>query len=262
MNVRSLSALSFAAVAVIAVLVMGMLSGTTSARAWGLSGFPPVPPDAAAAPLARPMLAPAGEGGYAFMMSQDDGSAVKWDPCRPMHYVVNKGGVSEELDVLLFEAFSRISNVTGQVVFYDGETNELPSSDREATDYDRYGDQWAPVLIAWTTPEVASGLEGDVAGYAGPMAVRDSKDQPLRYISGQVVLDAPQLTRIFNGPDGRARARAVLLHELAHLFGLEHVGDNGTLMYPSTSRTVLDFTPSDLRGLAAVSGGQCFTGGK
>ena len=32
---------------------------------------------------------------------------------------------------------------------------------------DRYGDQWAPVLIAWTDESVITDLAGDVAGVGG-----------------------------------------------------------------------------------------------
>lgn len=239
------------------VAVVLSMSGLTPA-AWGAKSWPPTPPDAASTPLASPMSPPEGEGGYAFMMTQNDGSPVKWDPCRPLRYVLNNQEAPAGAEGLLHDAFAQMAVITGQVVLYEGTTTEEPSQDREATDAARYGNRWSPVLVAWSNDSLQPGLKGDVAGFAGPMAVRDREGALLRYISGQVVLDGPQFSNILKSHSGRARARAIILHELAHLYGLEHVDDNRTLMYPATTSAVSDFTDADLRGLHAVSGGQCF----
>jgi hypothetical protein len=102
-------------------------------------------------------------------------------------------------------------------------------------------------------------LAGAVGGFAGPVAVDGANAGSLRYVTGQVVLDAQQLGELAAGPAGIARARGVLLHELGHLMGLGHVDDPDQLMYPSTTMLGVEFADGDRRGLAAVSGRPCWT---
>jgi predicted Zn-dependent protease len=71
------------------------------------------------------------------------------------------------------------------------------------------------------------------------------------------VLDAEQLAEVLAGRDGEQRLRAVLLHELAHVVGLDHVEDPDALMHPRH----LDqegYGPGDLRGLRELGDGACF----
>ena len=42
-----------------------------------------------------------------------------------------------------------------------------PAEHRPNRQRDRYGDRWAPVLLAWTTPQQDARREGDTAGIAG-----------------------------------------------------------------------------------------------
>jgi hypothetical protein len=50
----------------------------------------------------------------------------------------------------------------------------------------------------------------------------------------------------------------VVLHELGHLVGLDHVRDRGELMFP-TANDVVGYGPGDLQGLAALGRGACFS---
>lgn len=242
--------------------VVGVLSGFAVPKIQALtaaaSAGPPVPSDAQATPLALPVAPPAGEGGFAAMMKQPDGSPVGWDPCRPTHYVINPAGAPTGGQQIVQVALERVSKITGQQFVFDGPTEEVPNEDRPAVLKKLYGNRWAPVLISWSDPSKSPGLSGSVAGYAGPMAIRSPRTNELRYISGQVVLDAPQMQRILSEPAGLSRGRAVVMHELGHLMGLEHVKDSSLLMNPSTSAFVTDFADGDLRGLAAVSGQECY----
>ena len=81
---------------------------------------------------------------------------------------------------------------------------------------------------------------------------------PMVYVSGSVTLDGPDLTRLAEGPDGRAIVRSIIQHEIAHLVGLDHVEDRGQLMYPVTQSGVTGFAAGDLEGLAALGRGNCF----
>jgi hypothetical protein len=231
---------------------------TQRARSAAAASGPPLPEDLSATPLAAPAQGPAGEGGYAVLGRQPDGEAVRWDPCRPVRYVVDSRTAPAGGDFLLRDALARVQQLTGLVFVDEGPTGESPDDERSSLQPERYGQRWAPVLVSWSDPAAATRLAGDVAGYAGPQRVPGAEPGTDRYVSGQLVLDGPQLAAMAGGQAGLARARAVVLHELAHLVGLDHVDDPGQLMYPATTPLVVDFADGDLRGLAAVSGGRCF----
>ena len=56
------------------------------------------------------------------------------------------------------------------------------------------------------------------------------------YVTGQVVLDGPQIDDLLDRPGGLAQARAIVMHELAHLVGLDHVNDPSQLDEPPGRR--------------------------
>lgn len=258
----STSTRPLAAVAALVVLTAALLVAhpeALSALPWSphvQAARPSLLSDTPAQPLAAPAPAPTGEGGYAVLAVDDDGP-VRWDPCRPVRYVVRAPVAPVAAEFLVVDALAELQRVTGLVFVADGATEEAPSHTREPFQPERYGDRWAPVLVSWSDPASDPRLDGDVAGYAGPQAVQGVEPGSQRYVTGQLVLDGPQLDAMVAGPAGLARARAVVLHELAHLAGLDHVDDPRQLMYPSTTPLVVTFSDGDLRGLAAVSGGPC-----
>ena len=219
-----------------------------------------------ATPLAGPPVVAVPNDSYAFVRTQPDGERpVAYDPCRPIHYVVRTAGQPEGADGLLAEAVARVSQSTGLVFVADGETTEDPSFDRAPTDFDRYGDRWAPVLIAWQTAAEEPALAGSVVGQGGSTSVSRTTlmgaSGPEVFVTGQVVLDSEDLGRLMRlGPEGESAVRAVLLHELAHVVGLDHVADSSQLMNPMQMRGVVTFQDGDLTGLAALGAGDCFPG--
>jgi hypothetical protein len=252
-----------AALAVLVVILLGaaLLGAARSGQAAG-TAVPPVPPDAASTPLATPSPAPAGSGGYVFMATEDDGSGrpVRWDPCRPIHYVVRPAGAPPGGQALLDQAIARISALTGLVFVADGSTDEAPSADRPVLDRSRYGNRWSPVLIAWTDPTEYPEMAG-AAGRGGPAAVAGDRVGRRHYVSGVVLLNGANLRDVANWNAGRAKIRGVILHELGHLVGLGHSSDPNQLMFDR--QTVLAgerLGDGDLRGLSALGGGPCFSG--
>jgi predicted Zn-dependent protease len=77
------------------------------------------------------------------------------------------------------------------------------------------------------------------------------------YVSGLVVLDAPDLLEV-SDVEGRDAVAAVIRHELGHVVGLDHVDDEQELMSPVIQSGVVTFGPGDLTGLAELGRGQCF----
>jgi hypothetical protein len=217
-----------------------------------------VPPggfEAAASPLGRP---PASTGSQAYVLqeSPDPGQPfAAYDPCRPVHYVVRPDNAPPGADQMIQEAVAKVSAATGLRFVYDGLTPEAPSEDREMFQPDLYGKRWAPVLIAWSNPAETPDLAGDVDGLGGS-GYAYMEGQPYVLVAGQVALDAPDFAGILQWPDGRRYARAVIMHELAHVGGLDHVNDPTQLMNPEGAG-VTEFDAGDLAGLAVLGGGEC-----
>lgn len=178
-----------------------------------------------------------------------EGRPARWDPCVPVHYVVQPGWVPPEGRRDLADALARLSAASGLQFVDDGDTPELPSSAREAYQPERYGDRWAPLLVAWVPPSATDlGLGGGVQGLSLSVAVSSQGGPSL--VTGQVALDADRRLPPGFGPgttDGE-----VLLHELAHAVGLGHVLDPTQVMYPQTTSSESEFGAGDRAGLAAV----------
>lgn len=219
------------------------------------AAVPPAGFEAAASPLGRP---PASTGSQAYVLqeSPDPGQPfAAYDPCRPVHYVVRPDNAPPGADQMIQEAVAKVSAATGLRFVYDGLTPEAPSEDREMFQPDLYGKRWAPVLIAWSNPAETPDLAGDVDGLGGS-GYAYMEGQPYVLVAGQVALDAPDFAGILQWPDGRRYARAVIMHELAHVVGLDHVNDPTQLMNPEGAG-VTEFAAGDLAGLAVLGGGEC-----
>ena len=213
--------------------------------------------DEAPYPRGFPLWPPAGGGPHGFVSLQADGvTPVAYDPCRPIHYVTRPDGAPDGGEDVVRSAIERLSKVTGLQFVDDGVSAEPATIDRPIFQPDRYGDRWAPVLIAWETEEQNPALAGDTVGQAGSTAVSLGTG-PRVFVTGTVSLDAGRMPEILAFRDGEETARAIVLHELGHLVGLAHVDDPEQLMYPEARREVPDFAAGDLTGLAALGRGPC-----
>ncbi|SOD95502.1 matrixin family metalloprotease [Blastococcus haudaquaticus] len=225
---------------------------------------PTSPPDrptagieAARRPLGTPLPAPPEGGPYGFIAFQPDGvTPVTYDPCRPVHYVLRPDNAPPGGEEAVHAAFARLSEVTGLRFVHDGPSDEPTTLDRPVFQPDRYGDRWAPVLVAWETEEQNPALAGDTVGQAGSVAVSLGEGTRV-FVSGTVSLDAGRLPEILSFRDGAETVRAIVLHELGHLVGLAHVDDPAQLMYPEARREVPDLGPGDLTGLEVLGSGPC-----
>ncbi|MHA7292483.1 matrixin family metalloprotease [Arthrobacter sp. HLT1-21] len=69
-------------------------------------------------------------------------------------------------------------------------------------------------------------------------------------------LDAPHLNEIIQYPGGRDHVRAIIVHELAHVVGLDHVDDPTQLMHEGTNG-LTTLSDGDRAGLALLGAGPC-----
>ena len=217
-----------------------------------------IPEPAADAERVLPPVPVTTAGNHAFWRATVDGDPVGYDPCRPVRYVVRPDGAPPAGPQLAREAVAIVSGATGLSFVDAGSTDEEPTADRDVLQPERYGPGWAPVLIAWAEETTEHALAGPVAGLGGSAVVPAARGSGRFLAAGRVVLDSADLTLALEEPDGGDRARAIIVHELAHVVGLDHVDDPAELMYPETgARTELG--PGDLAGLAALGQVACET---
>lgn len=216
--------------------------------------LPPAGVGESAKPLGTPPRPPAGSGGYAFVHVAR-GKPIAYDPCRPIHYVIRDQATPTDGDAAVHQAIAAVAKATGLTFVDDGLTGEAPSAKRPAYQPDRYGQRWAPVLIAWSNDKETPRLAGSVVGLGGSVAYERSPETGPVYVTGTVTLDAPDLNAI--DPSRRtASITAVIEHELGHVVGLDHVNDPSALMYPD-EHGQSGYGPGDLRGLAQLGSGSC-----
>lgn len=254
-----------AAVAVLVLLVGGLfVSSVLSDGMGGDGGFPDRPADAADAPLGTPgpgLGSGAGDSdAFAFTATQKgDSEPVTYDPCVPIHMVVDPRTMVEDGMRLLDEALERVREATGLVFVVDGlvEGSETAPEDGDKDEADLRGADggWVPVAVTWSDPRSSPTLDDGVTGYAGSASVE--RDGHRWFVTGSVVLDGPQLEEILTRRGGWKAARAVVMHEVGHLVGLDHVQAPGQLMQPEGDGTLTTWGAGDRTGLAALGSGRC-----
>ncbi|MFC5676413.1 hypothetical protein [Aeromicrobium endophyticum] len=241
------------AVAVLVVLLGGASVAARLDDSSSDSAFPGRPDDAASAPLGAPAAGGTASDAYAFIATQKGGSdPVTYDPCAPIHLVVDARTIVDGGMKLLEQALDEVSEASGLQLVVDGLTDDEAPEGDAVTGPDR---TWLPVTVTWSDPKASPKLKGDVAGYAGSSSIE--RDGHRWFVTGTVVLDGPQLKRILDQRGGRAGVRSVMMHELAHLVGLDHVDAAGQLMRPSGDESITTWGAGDRTGLAAVGSGRC-----
>jgi hypothetical protein len=192
--------------------------------------------------------------GYAFLEARPGGcEPVRFNPCEPVHYVVNDALAPVGADRDLEEAFRRLSDVTGMTFVNDGRTDETVADIAGRTPYqpDRYGQRWAPILIVWDHGRNAR-LDPTNPGGGRPFNAGGV------YVGGFLVLnvDAVNSDRrpLPTGFGPGATWGRVLLHELAHILGLGHVRNPQHLMFEELGGQAgaAEFAEGDRTGLRLV----------
>ena len=192
---------------------------------------------------------------YSYAWVNKDGTPVRWNPCRPIHWVSNPAGAPPGAREDLVAAMTRISAASGLTFVHDGDVDEAPSHDRAAVQRSRYGDGWAPLLISWARLDgpLGASLQADpsTVGVASPVAIA-KPGEPGVLVSGQIVLESDVV--VSPGFLTTRSQGAVMLHELAHVLGLGHTTDNAQLLYEGGEPIAGsgELGPGDRAGLASV----------
>ncbi len=201
---------------------------------------------------------------YTFLHVAADGcTPARFDPCAPVHYIQNAAAAPPFVAENVREAFKRLSQATGINFVDDGLTDE--NARRGPYVPERYPGRWAPILIVWEhfPPEQTSG-ESQILGNTVPMRSGDVTVSARLRFNVDAYNDETTKAPIQDGfgppagsgtgPIGRNNITwgRIILHELAHVVGLGHTREEGSLMYPDAAQQTLrptGFSRSDLTGL-------------
>jgi len=219
---------------------------------------PPPPTTVPPTRLAPAPTPPAEQGFHSFLGREDDGDPITWDPCETIQYVVNSRTAPPGAADILAEAIAAVSGATGLVFEDRGATDEPPSDRRPLNDPARYGEGWSPVLISWTDPQEWPRLtEEEAIGFGGPSWVATGGGEA-ESVTGEVQLDGAWSAEAV-AAGWRSDVVHLVMHELAHLVGLDHVDATGEVMYGGDDVAVwpTEWGIGDLGGLAAAGTGDC-----
>lgn len=206
----------------------------------------------------------AGADSYRFWGNNRDGQPLRWDPCAPIRLVVNPSGGPDGWRPLFADAVARVRDASGLDIIVSATTDERPRLDRPAFEPSRWGQRWSPVLVAWASAaDTNLPLSSTDRGLAMPLAVGRSGDRQL--VSGQLVFNTDRLDLDVGSLDDLSldfadRASswgAVMVHELLHLVGLDHVDDPGQLMYGRPGEGPVALGDGDIAGLDVLTAGGC-----
>lgn len=218
----------------------------------------------ATVPLAGGSAPASADGGYR-LITADTGAGshpVRWNPCQEaITYTVNsrlakqKGKSSAQARATaqreVVTAMGKVSAATGITFRFAGATTEIPRggswSDSQGPADEiviAYVDRDKPATRSDLLSAGAWGQGGQVYAYEGSTVVAGR---------GFVLIDRDKAVTMKTGFGGGPRRGNLILHEVAHVMGLDHVSDRAQLMFPTmSSATPNGFAAGDLAGLSQV----------
>jgi hypothetical protein len=184
-----------------------------------------------------------------------DKPVARWNPCEPIGYRVNakqaRAGALKDVK----GALRRVSQATGLTFRYRGSTRIIAGPNS------RYPEN-TDLVVAWAKPSqspvlVAGGGPMGIGGATWGYGFRNADGSPASKIqSGFVVIDANQQRRTPGG-FGKGQTRGeLLMHELGHAVGLQHVNDRRQLMNPLMQPARARWGAGDLTGLRKLGAGR------
>ncbi len=218
----------------------------------------------------RPTYVPRGNRADHAFTDAARGVRYSFNPCRPIRYAVNTDDVGPDQLQLVQQGMAQVSAATGIEVRYVGVSHQIPfgvEPTRPPLGQD--------LLIAWATAqEVPALVAPGAVGVGGPVRLREATDgrgRPVtEIVQSAVALDSEDLadsaTYSQSYLDTLPTWGEVILHELGHAFGLDHVAATDEIMYPDVGAGVYpdgtfrgQYDAGDLAGLAVNGLGQgCF----
>ncbi|MEY2416330.1 MAG: hypothetical protein QOH53_1664, partial [Ilumatobacteraceae bacterium] len=174
-----------------------------------------------------------------------NGTVVRWNPCAPIHYLVNMGGYSENFRPVIAEAVERLEAATGLLLIPVGDTTYMPTS----TNQSQLTSLGGELVIALGDELQTDQVPGSILGRAFILYLSS-------ILRASVVIDVGAVGS--NPPWSSLGVGPVLMHELGHAVGLAHVSDSSQLMNAvASSNGPTTYGAGDLTGLWQVGAARC-----
>ena len=201
-----------------------------------------------------------------------DGRRVvaRWNPCQTITYKVNPtlaAGTASQRSAAVRDvqaAFTRATAATGMTFRYAGTTTQVPT-----------GSTWyaqqttAEIVVAWVNP-AKTGYKSSLLGRSGTSYTAGTGGYAYKFWKsgsapwtgatgrGFVVLNAQQNSKFKAGFGTGSTRGELLLHEIGHSLGLNHVGATSQTMYPTilSRSTTAGYGSGDRTGLTKLGATQ------
>lgn len=241
-----------AAVVVVAPLVLGVAAPAVAA-----DGSGPDPVDGGVVDFVEPtQLGTAAASGaragdpdaYAFI-AKINGVPVHWNKCQRIGYRVSMRRAPSRAVAQTKEAVRRVAAASGLRFDYQGHSTVRPYPNKDFQN-------GTELVIGWMTPREGDFPSG-AAGVGGPLFYTSGPDRG-RIVKGYVQLNSRLNDDLANGfgtgPQYgyQGTKGQLLMHEIGHAVGLDHVRDQRQVLYPTLTRKKAVFGAGDVNGLERV----------
>lgn len=159
----------------------------------------------------------------------DAGHPVVWQTCAPIEVLVNPGPGGATAFAEIRAAFDEVSAFSGLLFHLQRDDTLVPHANWAVSPEASRRGSPAPVLVGWVDPSSTDLLRKGVAGAAVANPARRNGQRHL--VTGAIALDATQYDEFAPRAGAGKTRRNLLLHEIGHLLGLDHVDDRDALMY-------------------------------
>ncbi|HEX4942277.1 MAG TPA: matrixin family metalloprotease [Actinomycetota bacterium] len=207
-------------------------------------------PSPSVSPTARAKV----DGAFKFL-ERVGGVPVRWNPCETISYAVNADGAGSSIKADLHEALARVTRAT-QIEFVSvGPTEETFLRAYQRMRY-KGVIRKAELIIIWVDhgdyQAILRRLDDPRPSIAFAKTMAGLFADQDQYFGGIIVMDAEATSQ--RGFGHSYAHGSVLLHELGHIMGLDHVKDPDQLMYSGRypNYGLHDFGTGDLEGLRRI----------